>query len=173
MTQAQIMDLIRSLLFTEVEATGDGDEAIGQTEGLPKELMATEHAALPGFSSGISTGDRMLVVRRGNIAISIAALNHPAGEAAGDRTIWTSAGLTALWRDKVFEITGSEATAGIKLDGTTKVVRDLDKTHADVNMAIWIAAVTAGLNAVLGPGTIVAPTDFGVCDASTTKVLAG
>jgi hypothetical protein len=63
----------------------------------------------------------------------------------------------------------------VRLDGDVKLARDGDPVSIGGAGAAWAAAVTAGLNAILGPGTIPAPpaTDWGVVIATTTKLFGG
>lgn len=152
-------------------ATENGTDGKGHVEGIPGDTPPCEHGALPGFSSGITDADEVVIIRRRSRAVSVGSLPSPSGEQAGDRTIWTSQGLTLRLRGKVLEITGSEAVDGILLDAGaagpgTLVVRKFDKAHADINMLAWLTALSTLIGVAL-------PTDFGVCDASTTKVKAG
>lgn len=174
MTKAQIVAELMSLLFCEAEATGDGDDSVGQVEGQAGEVIETEHAALPGFSSGVTASDRLLIIRRHGKAVSVAALNTAPGETPGDRTVWTGDGLVLRLRGKVLEVTGSEVVDGIKLDGAVKVARDTDPVTPAAGMVIWMGQVAAALNALV-PGSVTpaAPPDFGTIVASTKKVLAG
>lgn len=166
MTVDQLADLVAARLVARARASANASDGTGQIEATARDARPCLHGALPGFSSGISADDDLVIIRRRDGAFSVAALGHPSGEQAGDRTIWTGDGLTLRLRGKVLEVTGSETLDGIKLDGDVAVVRNGDTVNPGASMASWILAVSVALS-------LVGPTDFGSVVASTTKVKAG
>lgn len=61
----------------------------------------------------------------------------------------------------------------IELDGSVAIARHNDLVIPDTNMIAWMTTLTAAINAILGPGTLVFPTDFGKVVASSTKMTGG
>lgn len=174
MTIDQIADMVASRLIARARATADASDGAGQIEAAARDARPCLHGALPGFSSGISADDDLVIIRRRDGSFSIAALAHPAGEQKGDRTIWTGDGLTLRLRGKVLEVIGSDAFEGIKLDGNVAVARDGDDCNRNAAMVTWMSQVEAICNALVPGGVtpLVAPTIAAVA-ASTTRVKAG
>jgi hypothetical protein len=174
MTVDQLVDLVASRLLARARATADAADGAGQIEAAARDARPCVHGALPGFSSGISADDDLLVLRRRDGSISLVSLSHPAGEQAGDRTIWTGDGLTLRLRGKVLEVTGSEALDGIKLDGNTYIVRHGDSVTPTAAEILWKSQAATIINAIVGGAvTPVAVDPIGTSVASTTKVKAG
>lgn len=174
MTIDQIADMVASRLIARARATADASDGAGQIEAAARDARPCLHGALPGFSSGISADDDLVIIRRRDGSFSIAALAHPAGEQKGDRTIWTGDGLTLRLRGKVLEITGSDALDGIKLDGDVKVARDADPCNRNALMVAWMTQVETLCNALV-PGWVTPFAGTSIADvaATTMKVKAG
>lgn len=134
-----------------------------------------EHLALPGFYAVIASGDNLVLLRREDGGISIGSRTaRPSGAAVGDRGIVTSAGLHLKLSGDVLTVSGCDATNGIQLGGTTKVVRHGDDCNRNAELIAWMAAVNAFCNAI-APGAIPVYVGPSIADAqaSTTMVGAG
>jgi hypothetical protein len=171
---AQLVNELFDAMFVVGTATEDGTGGKGHVEGVPGDVPPCEHGALPGFSSGVASGDRVAIVRRRSGAVSLGSLLKPTGEQVNDRTVWTPDGLQMRLRAKKLEVTGSDAADGIKLDGNTKVVRQDDPSTATVAFQLWLSQA----DAILRFFGLVAPLPtppVGIVEAqaSSTKVGAG
>ena len=180
---------------------GDDDPNAGEEDREGREDLVP--CALRGFGSVIGAGTMVLVLRREEGGIAIAAFTpRPSDSLEGDRFVWneskavirvradesielktgdTPTKLT-LKADGTLEISGATA---IKLDGTTKVVRDGDDVEitytGGVPMGLhdWLMAHThTGVTTGAGasgprPPSPTPPAHIGDVVASATKVTAG
>lgn len=134
-----------------------------------------EQAALIGFGS-VAEVDDLVAVKVDDVGgVAVAAKpNPPADSKGGDRYITHKGGGVARLTgtsDSTFEVKGTAALGGIKLDGNTPVARQGDSVGAGDSMALWISNVT-GILVFLDP-TLTPPADFGTITGGSAKVKAG
>jgi hypothetical protein len=140
-------------------ATANEGDGRGQTNDV-NDRDDVEHCALPGFYSVIAASDKLLLLRRDDGGVTIAAkTTRPTGAAAGDRGILTD--------DLHIQVSGGTMTvidlAGVSLP--LSVARDDDLTHAYGDMITFLSTLAT----LVGVPT---PVNFGQIDASTTHLLS-
>lgn len=139
----------------QVETSGDDDRE------------DVEHCALPGFYSVISSSDKLLILRRDDGGVSVAAkTERPSGAATGDRGIVT-ADTHVLVRGAMCSVLKTTASAPLA------VVRDTDHAHNTAAMTLWMSQVAAAINAI-APGAIspAAVDPIATCEATSTRLEA-
>lgn len=182
------------------ESTADGTDDTVRIEAGPNDPLTARVVTAPGFYAVVARTVRGVLARTktGGFLLggyTAAPTDAAAGEAgisvggtlvrvkpSGDTEIKGLGGTTVLVSGASGKVTIScpvGLAPSIDLDGTVAVARDGDPVTTGgpaTSWALWIVAVTAAVNALnvmFATGAAVLPTDFGVVDATSTKVRAG
>jgi hypothetical protein len=157
-----------------VHADEDATDGTAPMTGASREIdgeVDTEQpagiiqAALPGFGSMASSGDVLLVMRRGDGGIAFAVEpDPPSGAQSGDRWVKTDQLMLRLRTSKA-------SFLDTVLSSPLAVARDTDNCNRNVAMAFWMGQVEAFINGIV-PGTVTPLVLPAIADvvATTTKL---
>lgn len=148
------------------KATADEVDGRGQVEVAGDTRNDVEHCALPGFYSVVAASDQLVLLRRDDGGISIAAKTaRPSGATTGDRGILTD-DINFRARGAMFSLI--KRTGSVPL----KVCRDGDDCVRNATMVIWMGQVEAALNA-LAPGAVTpfAEANNSIADVDATSTI--
>lgn len=187
-------------LLCWADTIADGDDDAVQVEADPDDPRPVKLLSPHGFYSVAVAGLRLLLARVGEGGFALGSYTEaPADATAGEAGIYVGGTILRVKPDGDTEIVGAGGTTitvdggtgkvtiscpgalapSIDLDGSVAVARDGDPVTTGgpaTTWALWIVAVTTAINALnvmFTTGAAVLPTDFGVVDATSTKVRAG
>ncbi len=153
-----------------VQGRGPGDipdDAIEVVESTGLRVRPAVRPTTEALVVELQTGDRLAFVVDKSRRAGAVALDEGETQLRGDASPAT---VIRLLPSGDIEITPAPGRAVTIAGGTHHAAREGHAVSAGTSMAAWITAVTSAINALVGPGTATAPTDFGSIGEGTDRV---